>query len=99
MLQYLKHEPSLLSKVVDYLAVCVNDFADAHGLACPDAQAYLSKCGELAPLNDRYEAEHLLSFGDIECVCFRRGNGWHCAALHDGGESREWRQNIDGTEL
>lgn len=32
MPQYLKHEPSLLSKVADYLVVCVNDFADAHDL-------------------------------------------------------------------
>lgn len=29
MPQYLKQDSSLLSKVVDYLVVCVNDFADA----------------------------------------------------------------------
>lgn len=77
MPQYLKHEPSLLSKVVDYLVVCVNDFADAHGLAYPDAQAYLSKYKGLAFLIDCYEAEHLLSLDealdDLLQVCRRNG--------------------------
>ena len=42
MPQYLKQNPSLLTKVVDYLVVCVNDFADAHGLSYPNAHEYLS---------------------------------------------------------
>lgn len=77
MPQYLKHEPSLLPKVVDYLVVCVNDFADAHDLAYPDAHAYLSKYKGLAFLIDCYEAEHLLSLDealdDIRQVCRRNG--------------------------
>lgn len=74
---YLKKEPSLLPKVVDYLVVCVNDFADAHGLAYPDAHAYLSKYKGLAFLIDCYEAEHQRSLDeaidDILQVCRRNG--------------------------
>ena len=77
MPQYLKQNPSLLTKVVDYLVVCVNDFADAHGLSYPNAHEYLSKYRGLAFLVDCYEAEHLLSLDealdDIRQICRQNG--------------------------
>ena len=74
---YLKQNPSLLTKVVDYLVVCVNDFADAHGLSYPSAHEYLSKYRGLTFLIDCYEAEHLLSLDealdDIRQICRQNG--------------------------
>lgn len=77
MPQYLKENPSLLPKVIDYLVVCVNDFADAHRLSYPQAHDYLSTYRGLAFLIDCYEAEHLRSLDealdDIRQVCRQNG--------------------------
>lgn len=77
MPKYLKDDPSLLRKVADYLVVCVNDFADTHGLSRPEAYDYLHNYKGLSFLVDCYEVEHTLSLddalSDLQTICRQNG--------------------------
>lgn len=59
--------------IINYLVVCVNDFADRHGYTLAESFDYLSKYKGLEFLEDCYDAEHTLSLDDalddIESVC------------------------------
>lgn len=61
--------------LIDYMVVCVNDYADRHGLAYVDSFDYLSRNKGLSFLADVYDAEHTLSLNDalddLEAVCRR----------------------------
>ena len=61
--------------MIDYMVVCVNDYADRHGSSYVEAFDYLYNKKGLDFLEDCYEAEHTLSLDtaleDLEAVCNR----------------------------
>ena len=61
--------------MINYMVVCVNDFADRHGLSRPGAFDYLQRNRGLAFLEECYDAEHTLSLNealdDLEAICHR----------------------------
>lgn len=64
-----------MRNMINYLVVCVNDYADRHGLARSVSFDYLRRNKGLAFLEDCYEAEHTLSLDDaledLDAVCKR----------------------------
>ena len=62
-------------RIVDYMVVCVNDYADRHGLSRTDSFDYLLRNKGLDFLEDCYEAEHTLSLDDalddLDAICKR----------------------------
>jgi len=67
--------PAKTRNMLDYMVVCVNDYADRHGLAYVDSFDYLHQNKGLEFLQECYEAEHTLSLDetldDLEAVCKR----------------------------
>ncbi len=67
----------LTKNKIDYLVVCVNDFADAHGMSYVTAFDYLKAHKGLAFLPDHYDIEHTYSIeeavADLAQVCARNG--------------------------
>ena len=63
--------------MIDYLVICVNDFADRFGMNNKSAFRFLSKYGGIEFLTNHYEIEHTLSLDDaiddLEKIC--RDNG------------------------
>lgn len=61
--------------IIDYMVVCVNDYAAGHSLSKTEAFDYLRKNKGLDFLEDCYEAEHTLSLeealSDLEAICKR----------------------------
>ena len=70
---------SLRNRIIDYLVVCVNDFAERHHLSYKFALDYLKKYGALNFLEEHYEIEHTLSFEDVQedmvAICISNGGG------------------------
>ena len=66
-------------RIVDYMVVCVNDYADRHGLSRADSFDYLLRNKGLDFLEDCYEAEHTLSLDDalddLDAICKRNEGG------------------------
>lgn len=61
--------------MIDYMVVCVNDYADRHGISVVDSFDYLSKNKGLDFLEECYDVEHTLSLDtaleDIDAICKR----------------------------
>ena len=61
--------------MINYMVVCVNDYADRHGLSYAETFDYLLRNKGLEFLEDCYDAEHTLSLDtaldDLEAVCKR----------------------------
>lgn len=59
--------------MIDYVILCVNEYAKAHGLAAQDSYAYLDKNKGIDFLLDFYPQESTLSLQvaleDMETVC------------------------------
>ena len=68
---------TLCNRIIDYLVVCVNDFADRHHLSYQAAFEYLKTYGALDFLEEHYEIEHTLSFEDVQedmtAICIDNG--------------------------
>ena len=66
-------------RIVDYMVVCVNDYADRYGLSRTDSFDYLLRNKGLDFLEDCYEAEHTLSLDDalddLDAICKRNEGG------------------------
>lgn len=64
-----------MRNMIDYMVVCVNDYADRHGLSLSDSFDYLLRNKGLSFIEDCYEAEHTLSLDDtledLEAICKR----------------------------
>lgn len=71
--------PEQIRNTINYMVVCVNDYADRHGLSRTGAFDYLRRNRGLAFLEECYEAEHTLSLDealdDLEAVCRRHEEG------------------------
>ena len=65
----------LRRNMINYMVVCVNDYADRHGYAFVDAFDYLKRNKGLEFLEECYDAEHTLSLedalSDLDGVCKR----------------------------
>lgn len=51
-------------KIIDYVVVCVNEFADRFSINYKDAFNYLNKYKSIKFLLENYEIEHTLSIDD-----------------------------------
>ena len=64
-------------KIIDYIVVCIDEFADAKNLSPEESYKYLYANGGIAFLTENYEIEHTLSLqdavSDLSIVC--RNNG------------------------
>ena len=62
-------------KMIDYMVVCVNDYADRYGLSVVDSFDYLVKNKGLDFLEECYDVEHTLSLDtaidDLAAICQR----------------------------
>jgi hypothetical protein len=63
--------------IINYLVICINDFAERFGMNSKAAYQFLSKYGGIEFLMQHYDIEHTLSLDDavddLERVC--RDNG------------------------
>lgn len=64
-------------KMVDYIVVCVNEFADKLGLKYRDAFNYLNKYKAIKFIKENYEIEHTLSLDDAidDMIMVANNNG------------------------
>ena len=73
MLKDLNRMTGTRRNMINYMVVCVNDYADRHGSSYVEAFDYLYNKKGLDFLEDCYEAEHTLSLDtaleDLEAVC------------------------------
>lgn len=69
-----KHE---LRNRIEYIVICVSEFAKRFNLTNQQAYAYLRRFSGIDFLNECYEAEHTQSIGsavdDLQMLCFRKG--------------------------
>lgn len=69
--------PTETRNILDYIVVCVNEFASRHGLPRQEAYQYLRHHSGIQFLCDFYDVEHTLSFeeavDDLTTVCRRNG--------------------------
>ena len=65
----------LQRNMINYMVVCVNDYADRHGLSYAETFDYLLRNKGLDFLEDCYDAEHTLSLDtaldDLDAICKR----------------------------
>lgn len=73
MLKDLNRMTGTRRNMINYMVVCVNDYAERHGSSYVEAFDYLYNKKGLDFLEDCYEAEHTLSLDtaleDLEAVC------------------------------
>jgi hypothetical protein len=64
-------------KVIDYMVICVNEFADKFSVNYKEAFNYLSKYKSIKFLLENYEIEHTLSIEDAieDIAMIARNNG------------------------
>jgi len=64
-----------MRNMINYMVVCVNDYADRHGCGFSDSFDYLRRYKGLQFLEECYDAEHTLSLDDamedLESICKR----------------------------
>lgn len=67
----------LQNRIIDYIVVCINDFAAKFNLDCRDAFQYLQKFGGLNFIEEFYDVEHTLSIEDaiedMTMICRQNG--------------------------
>lgn len=63
--------------ILDYIVICISEFASRHGMHMRDAYVYLSTYKGLEFLKEFYDVEHTLSFDDamedVAAVCRKNG--------------------------
>ena len=63
--------------ILEYIVVCISEFASQHGMRVRDAYIYLSHHKGIEFLKEFYDVEHTLSFDDVldDLVTICRKNG------------------------
>ena len=65
------------TNIINYLVICINDFADRFDMDSKAAYRFLSQFGGIDFLIQHYEIEHTLSIDeaidDLEMVCRQNG--------------------------
>lgn len=63
--------------VLDYIVVCISEFANRHEIPMKEAYIYLSRNKGIDFLKEFYDVEHTLSFDDVlddlAAVCEKNG--------------------------
>lgn len=63
--------------ILDYIVVCISEFASRHEMHMRDAYLYLSRNKGIEFLKEFYDVEHTLSFDDVlddlTVVCRKNG--------------------------
>lgn len=63
--------------MINYIVVCINEFASRFNLSSKDAFYYLNKYSGISFLKDNYEIEHTLSIDDaiddMILICAKNG--------------------------
>jgi hypothetical protein len=63
--------------IINYLVMCVSEFAEKFGASQKQAYKYLSQYGGIAFLTEHYEIEHTLALNDtiddLALVCRKNG--------------------------
>lgn len=63
--------------VLDYIVVCISEFAERFGMHMEDAYKYLSLHKGIEFLKEFYDVEHTLSFDDaiedVAAICRKNG--------------------------
>ncbi|OGO80189.1 MAG: hypothetical protein A2Y21_07900 [Clostridiales bacterium GWC2_40_7] len=63
--------------MINYMVVCINEFASRYNLSSKEAFDYLSKYSGISFLKDNYEIEHTLSIDDaiddMIIICGKNG--------------------------
>jgi len=64
-------------KIIDYMVICVNEFADRYSVNYKDAFNYLNRYKSINFLLENYEIEHTLSIDDAieDMAMIARNNG------------------------
>ena len=65
------------TNIINYLVICINDFAERFAMDSKAAYRFLAKFGGIEFLLQHYEIEHILSLDetieDLEMVCRQNG--------------------------
>lgn len=63
--------------ILDFIIVCISEFANQHGMHMRDAYIYLSRNKGIGFLKEFYDVEHTLSVDDVmddlAAVCRKNG--------------------------
>ncbi len=63
--------------LLDYIVVCISEFASRHGMHMKDAYMYLRQYKGIDFLHEFYDVEHTLSFDDtiddLSIICRKNG--------------------------
>jgi hypothetical protein len=63
--------------IINYLVVCISDFAERHAMDVSSAYHFLAKYSGISFLIQHYEIEHTLSLDeaieDLETICKQSG--------------------------
>lgn len=51
--------------ILDYIVICISEFASHYGMHMRDAYIYLSRYKGIEFLKEFYDVEHTLSFDDV----------------------------------
>ncbi len=72
-----KNNLELQRRIIEFMVVCINDFAEKHNLSYADAFCYLHEFGGLQFIEEFYNVEHTLSFADVQddltAICSKNG--------------------------
>lgn len=64
-------------RIVDYIVVCISEFASRYEMHMKDAYIYLTKYKGIEFLKEFYDVEHTLSFDDamedLSAICKKNG--------------------------
>lgn len=76
----LKEECAMATEdvnVLNYIVVCISEFANRHGIHMRDAYIYLSQNKGIEFLKEFYDVKHTLSFDDVmdnlAAICRKNG--------------------------
>lgn len=63
--------------LLDYIVVCISEFADIYSIRMSEAYSYLKKHKGIDFLKEFYDVEHTLSFedvmDDVSAICRKNG--------------------------
>ena len=64
-------------KIINYIVICINEFAKQYNITSTDAYLYLKKFKGINFLKENYEAEHTISLDDtmedLKQICIKNG--------------------------
>ena len=71
------HMTTADKNLLDYIVVCISEFANRNGMHMRDAYIYLKKHNGIDFLKEFYDVEHTLSFDealdDLAAICRKNG--------------------------